>query len=160
MLRSAALVAVLFVAGCASESGDTAPTSTTLATPTPASPTPGTSAAPAPSPTPPAPTTKLGVVLDEAHDYTTTESQSFFNVTGAEKAVVINITSSGPPGDGSFQSATLHLYFPRTTSPFVAELPGEAPRSYELRQQPHEGMWKLDYRGTGKVVVHVRVTLE
>lgn len=46
-----------------------------------------------------------------------------------EKAVVINVTAGRSTEDRSFQSATLHIYFPSTTSPFLAELPGQEAHS-------------------------------
>ena len=160
-MRVAPLIAILLLAGCASPDASNAgaPTPTASPSPTPASPTPATPPATAPA-IPVDDGVKLGVVLDETHDYTGSESRSFFNVTGGERAVVINITSSGPPADRSFQSATLNFYFPNTTSPFVGDLPGQEARSFEMRQQPHHGMWKVEYLGTGKVTVSVRVTLE
>lgn len=153
-MRSALLAIAVMLAGCAS-SPENAPANTT---PTPSATAPGST--PDTESARQQQEVKPGVVLDETHDYTDPPRQSFFNVTGAERTVVINITSSGPPADGSFQSATLHLYFPRTTSPFLAELPGQEAHTFEIRQQPHEGTWKLDYLGTGKVTVAVRVSLE
>lgn len=168
-MRAVLLCLAILVAGCASPDpsadatpGGTSPPAGTVTTPAAA--TTVVTASPAAT-TPPAPTSSpevfLGVVLEETHDFATDgRKTSFFNVTGGESKVVIDIASAGPPADRSFQSAVVDFYFPGTTSPFLNELPGSETRSYTVEQQPHRGMWRVVYDGVGKTSVHIRVTLQ
>ena len=155
----ALLLLALLVAGCASPEEGAAPPTTTAAslTPTPEA-TPAATPA-APSPSMDAPT--LGVVLDETHDFAAGGQRvSMFNVTGAERRIVIGIESSGPAEGGAFSSAVVSFYYPRSTSPFLGELPSKEARSYTVEQQPHAGEWRIVYDGQGPTTVRIHVTLE
>lgn len=164
----AALLLLVLLAGCASPepSTGTTPASATVSTaspPTTATEPPGTAPGPASPPGAPAPSSSptLGIVLDETHDFSAGGRKvSTFNVTGAETKVVIEIGSGGPPSDGSFTNAVTQFYFPDTTSPFLAELPGQETRDVTTEQQPHRGTWRIVHDGSGRTTIHVRVTLQ
>lgn len=176
-MRAALLLfVILLVAGCASpEPSSTAtPTPATTATPARATATPATaaatpasatatptSAAAPSSPSPPGPELHLGVVLDVTHSFAEGKRVvETFNVTGGEQRVVIHVVSAGPPEDKSFTSAVVDFYFPQTTSPFLAELPGQQANDFTIQQQPHRGTWRIVFDGVGKTSAQVQVTLE
>lgn len=167
--RCVAMLTFLLLAGCAAPQQTPGPSPGVTTTPTSIVAV-STSPTPAPSPTAatpsPSPEVRLGVVFDETYDYSAhggNETIRLITVGPGVTSIRFDITSGGPPADGSFQSAVVDFFFPRSTSPFLAELPGQQAHSFNFTRYvdaSSPGDWKIRFAGQGKTTVHVVVTLQ